>query len=474
MKQISFRYRTVFIGVIILWLFPAMLLGQVKKGFTLEYTVSGIKDSMAWLCEIYGPQVIPVDSVRIVDEKVVFYSDTMPPQGMYKVVFNDTLFTDIIITEHHIKMYSDAKNILQKMQVLESEENRIMFDYWKFYMAILDTIYAIQEEGRALYAASGGKTSPELDALQLRKQQLEMQVLNYAAGLRQNYPRLFASTIIWSMQKPDYYLHLAYGGSPYTSEEAFYRQRFFDRLDFSDERLLRTKVIFTMVNDYVQTFAKPPSTKSYIRVTDTILQLARKNPKVYQYIVELFVKNFEASVWQNVFIYLVEHHYLKSELTPPYMKEAYAMRIKAMQNLEVGKSIPGICGVTTEGVEHCLHDPDTAMRFTLLFIWSLDCEECEEKLPGLNLIYKQYATKGFRVFSFAFAERKDDLQRAIDEYNLPYDVVSDYQGIMSDVVDRFNISLTPVMLLIDSEYRIVGKPTSIPNLYGMLAGELGQ
>lgn len=436
------------------------------QGYNIDYTLHGIQDTMAWLCQVYGNEVYAIDSAKIINNTASFSGNEKIQHGVYKIVFNDSLFTDIIYTGETVALESRLPDIIGNMRVYQSEENRLLFEYWQYYFQIQDSLDAIITRGRELFYASQGKPSPELDKLEQQADRFEKQKIDYIIGLMQTYPDKFAPKLIWSFQKPDYRFYLIHGGRPYPSEKEYFQNHFFDRLDFSDSRMLYTEVLFVMINDYMRTFAQPPSSNIYITLTDHILSKAKANPEVYQYCIELFISNFEIGVWEKVFIHLVENHYLNSPLGNQALKNVYRQRIQAIKNTSVGEKVPNVCGTTPSGVQKCLLN-ELGTRTILLF-WSRGCDHCEDILPGLVKISEEYKDKGLKIFSFTLAEDRDSLQASMDKFGITWLNVSDFQGLVSGVVDEFNISVTPVMYLLDQNGIITDKPTSIPVLYANL------
>ena len=440
--------------------------GQSSLKYDITYVLHGTRDTMAWLCQVYGGEVVAVDSCYLKGDTAIFKGETPLQHGVYKIVFNDTLFTDIIFTGEVVVLESYTPYIIDRMQVIRSEENRVLFNYWRYYFRVQDTLDDVIARGRKIYYANQGKPSRELDLLEQRSDSLEKRKFDYVLKLRQDYPGMLAPKLIWAFQKPDYRFFLLHGGEPYPSEEAYYRAHFFDRLDFGDPRMLYTEVLQVMINDYMRTFGKNPSTETYVSLTEDILQKAKANPVVYQYCIDLFIKNFEVGVWEQVFIHLVENHYLKSPIENPTLQKVYRQRVEAIRNTTIGNLVPDVCGMTPAGKKACLKQ-ELGTR-TLLVFWSPGCDHCEAILPDLVKINQQYKEKGLKVFGFAFADTQDTLQHAIRQFELDFINVSDYKGLVSNVIDQFNVTVTPVMLLLDEKGIITDKPLNIPTLYANL------
>jgi len=446
---------------------PAAAQFQVQTpGYHIEYTLHGVHDTMAWLCEVRGKEVHAIDSSSVHHGAVVFTGDDSLPHGVYKIVFNDTLFTDIVFTGEHIRLESRLPDIVGNMVVHGSVENALLFGYWQYFFRIQDTLDDVIRRGRELYYQTQGRPSRALDALQARADELEQVKHRYILEMKRLHPDRFAPRLIWSFQQPDYRMHLLNGGRPYSNEKEYYKHHFFDRLDFSDPRMIHSEVLYVMINDYLRTFSLPASSENYVELTGVILEKARAHPVVYQYCLDLLVSNFSASIWEPVFLYLVEEHYLTAPLANSSLKASYARKAEAIRRTSIGSRIPEICGQTPDGKRHCLYG-NLGTR-TLVMIWSLGCDHCESMLPGIQNISNEYAEKGLRVFSFTLAENKDSLAAAMDEHGIGWINVSDYKGFLSGVIDEFNVTVTPLIFLVDEKGIITDKPTNIPVIYANL------
>jgi len=449
--------------IVLISLIPKPVMAQ---GYHIEYTLHGVKDTMAWLCEVKGKEVYAIDSCMIEGAKTLFAGVEPIPHGVYKIVFNDTLFTDIIYAGELVRLESRLPDIIRNMKVYESTENQLLFGYWNFFFAIRDTLDEVIRQGRELYYASQGKPSKALDRLQEHADRLEQQKLDYVINLKAKYPDQFAPKLVWAFQPPDYRQYLVNDGKPYASEKEFYENHFFDRLDFSDPRMIYTEVLFVTVNDYLKTFGQPATSENYISLIGNVLKRAKAHPEVYQYCIELFLSNFEISIWEPVFLYLIEDHYLKSPISNPHLREVYRKRAQAIRSTSIGTRIPEICGTSPDGKRHCLHK--SLGTRTVVFFWSLGCDHCEAMIPGLISLSKEYAEKGLKVFAFTLADDRDSLARTLKHYGIDWINISDYQGLVSPVIDQFNISITPVLYLLDGEGVITDKPKTLPVLYSNL------
>jgi thiol-disulfide isomerase/thioredoxin len=453
--------------VLILFLWTnTFVYGLSDGGYRIGYTLHGVQDTMAWLCEVRGSEVVAIDSAEVIQGRVFFAGEATLPHGVYKIVFNDTLFTDIIVTEPEILLESSLPAIIANMRVHTSTENVLLFGYWQYFFKLQDTLDEVVARGRELYYASGGKPSRALDALQARADALEHARIIYIQQMKEDYPDHFAPKLVWSFQQPDYRYYLMHGGKPYPSEQEYYKMHFFDRLDFGDSRMVHTEVLFVMINDYLRTFAQPPGNDVYIELIDHVLTHAKANDVVYQYCIELFLQAFDQSPWVPVYLHLIEGHYLSAPLSNKSLRQAYRRKAEAIRNTSIGSKIPQVCGTTPSGTPHCLLDE--LGTTTVFMIWSLGCEHCESMLPGLGNISREYTEKGLRVFSFTLAEGRDSLAHAMEDFDITWVNVSDYQGFVSEVVEAFNISVTPVIFLLDSAGRITDKPKSIAELYANL------
>jgi len=444
-----------------------------QEGLNVEYKLNGFKGNIGYLASIYGSNNVTIDTAIGINNTFIFSLDKMLEPGMYQIYFNDNLYTDIIINNENVKIETSVNNIIGDMKVHKSDENRVLFDYWKFVLMIKDSIRELSVKGNKLLKKSGGKKTAELDELQNKVDKLNNRIVEYSNALIEENPESFVAVILKAYQLPDYNNYLKQPeAKPYSNLKDFYEVHFFDNMDFSDSRLLRTEIIYIAINDYMKNYTKDVSTEKYIKVIDLILSKASVNEDVYQYAINLFVSNFGYSIWEKVYVHIIENHLLKNSNTDSTVAAFHRERINALENINIGSPAPKLLlkDVNQKDVDFY----SIKGKAKLLFYWGTGCENCERMLPDLKDIYKKYNKMGFEIIAIAITSDEDEWKHKIKKHNAKWIDLSDLKGAESEIILKYNVWLTPSLFLLDKNNKIVSRSNDMIEIQAKLVELLSQ
>jgi peroxiredoxin len=116
---------------------------------------------------------------------------------------------------------------------------------------------------------------------------------------------------------------------------------------------------------------------------------------------------------------------------------------------------------------------DLRGKVVLLDFWASWCPPCRMSNPGLTKLYKEFAEKGFEIFSVSLDSKKEPWERAIEKDNLIWKYhVSDLQGWENDVAIMYGVDIIPATFLIDKNGVIIGVDLSKRKLRKRIAANL--
>ena len=430
------------------------------------YRLENYSGSRAILYAMRGNQTIALDTARVQLNAFVFSNIERYPAGMYRISFDDSLYTEVILNNEDVVLEADAGNVLYTMKVKKSEENKILFDYWIYAMQVRDSIVNVGYQREKL-KNSGQSTNRQLQAFDDKIEELNDHLYEYIEDKAAKNPDLFAPVVLRSYLIPSYQRFLKdKENQPYPSERLFYLYHFFDNIDFSDARLLNTRIIFTAISDYMSTFAKPAKTAVYTDIIDRVMNLSKSNEAVYQYSLNLFISAFENSIWENVFVYLIENYYLKSYVYNPAQGAYYANKVERIKALRLGKKMPNIVLPDTASQEVSLYGVKAKAKMVL--IYSSDCPHCKEVMPDIQEIYDAYHESGFEIYAIAIDDSMALWRNEIRTENYRWISVSDLKGLQSPVLDLYNVWMTPTMFMLDENNIIVNKPRGMEDIHATI------
>lgn len=438
----------------------------------ISIKIDAYEGKQSILYSVKGSRYFAIDTV-VVTNGVILHKLTQPLlKGGYTVYVNDTLTLDIISDNKGIEMSTKLPEVIGNMKVIKSEENKVYYDYLKYYYKINDSIEQYRSDADMIKAINGGSDTPQSEELRKKAENFKASIRNYTLLLIENYPDLFVSKILKGGLMPDYMEYIKKPGAvKYNNIRSFYAEHFFDNIDFEDANLLRTRVIYTAVGDYITNFADPPSENAYIKAIDFILNKSTVNTEVYEYILELLLTTFGSSPWEGVYVHLVENYLLKDGcgLNIDNQVDLQA-RAEAMQKLLPGNNVPEINLSDTNGKTISVYDVNAS--YTVLFFWNTACEHCERAVPKLKELYEKYHTKGFEIYAIAITPSADVWKQMIIQQNSPWINVSDIKGRESPLMTQFNLWSTPSFFILNKDKQILERPFNVESIDNFLLNTL--
>ncbi len=129
--------------------------------------------------------------------------------------------------------------------------------------------------------------------------------------------------------------------------------------------------------------------------------------------------------------------------------------IERKRRTQLGAEIPVLEVLSETGKK--LSSNDIQRKYTVIWFWDPDCEDCQIETPQLHEFYLENAdTYDFEVFAVSITEDVDFWKEKMNEWNLTW-LNSCYGlgGYNYDFVDYLSLIATPVSFLLDENHRIV-------------------
>jgi peroxiredoxin len=449
----------------ICFLFALLLLFSVKaqQEYSLDFCVEGLSDNHTIYLGIHrGPKIFPVDSAKTKDTKLQLLLNEKDKAGMYRLIINDSSYFDFLFNYEHIEIHARHSLALEDIKVLQSKENTLLYTY--FEAAIFEEkIENFMLQGQELYESD---PKGNLEAMLSIKDSIfyyENKKREYAEHLVLENPNTLASSYIQAQIIPEYTQEYALR---YDDEYDFLELHFFDNINFKEAALVNTNVLFYAIQDYLTSFVAPATTTNYNKAVDKILALSSATDETYNYTLELLMTTFEKSIWEDVYIHIVEDYYFLGSCSEGTDSLDIKDKIAAMKSLKIGSQAPAISIADTNNVMHSLYNVE-AKAIVVLF-WGSWCEHCEEDIPKLKSLHKRYKDKGLEIYAVGVEESKENWKTAMIEQDLPWLNLSDISSFHGDACAKYHVWQTPTYFVLDQEKNIYGRPMSTGQLEGML------
>ena len=443
-----------------------------EKGHHIEVKVTGLQDTTSMLAYHFGNRQYIQDTVRIDHEgRFRFQGDERLDPGMYMIVLPDQKYFEIIVDHNqHFRVETELDNFVNTMKFENSPDNETFYNYMRL----------IGRENEVIGPARAELQDPTTTA----ERQAELRNLLSEADNRvksiqdeiieQFSDGLFGRILLAQKEPPMPEAPLKEDGTPDNDYMyQVYKRNFWQNIDFSDDRLLRTPVFHAKLNQYfTRVLMQIPD--SIIAEADHLVEKARAHPEMFKYVVFFVTNTFERSQIMGmdaVFVHMVENYYMSGEAdwVTPEQLERISERAMALKPLLIGNIAPEITMFTPDRAPLSLHEVDA--RFTVLYFWDSECSHCKRQTPLMKEFYERLNSKGVEIFA---ANTEADRNKWLDYVkmnSLEWIQVNDPSN-SSGFRDKYDIWATPLIFLLDEDKRIIAKRITVEQAEEIINREL--
>lgn len=455
--------------IVPLFLLLTSFTGFAQDGYEIKVTFKPFKNKYIYLGHYYGKQLPIVDSVMLNDKsEAVFKGRKKLGGGIYLIGYPDkTGFFEILLDkQQRFSIIADTANLLHTLEFQNSLDNILFNDYQKFMQVKGKEIdNAIKQRGRT-------------DGEERVKWSLMIEVNNdaikqYRADVLQKNPNSMLSFLLTAMREPEVPPAEKLFGGKYDSVYAywFYKDHFWDGVNFFDERLARTPFFESKLDKYFEqvVYQHPDSIK---REIDWMMSYASINEEMQKFLLLKFINRYlnQKYMWEDaVFVHLFEKYL--SQKTYPWMTDkgrktitdrAYSLMANIFGNPASDIDLPD-----SSGKHIALYSIEAP--YVVVFIWDPTCSHCKEVAPKLDSLYQsKWKAMGLKIYAMAKETdgNKKDWLKFIKDHNVNdwihvyYSKADDKTRIDAGIPSYsqlYDVLTFPTLYLLDKEKRIIAK-----------------
>ncbi|PCJ83515.1 MAG: DUF5106 domain-containing protein [Flavobacteriales bacterium] len=484
------RYVRLLLAVI---LFASTSIAQ-EKGYSIKVKIEGVKDTVCYLAGYYGPKQYYKDTADVdAQGNMIFAGDDSLPGGIYSVVLPDKkTYFEFIVTEQFFTLETikgDQPTMTKNMKISGSKENASFYEYLGF-------IGGMQQKAGPWRKAVSDSLATDEKKKEAREKlnEIDKQVKEYKKKFMEEHSDLFVSKIFKTSEEPDVpgkadWPILPNGRKDSTFPRRYYVGHFWDGVDFSDERLIRTPVMHNKIEKFIKkvTVQHPDS---ICKAAFYLADKARANKEIFKYVVHYVTNTYEKSKIMGmdaVFVCMAEKYYLTGDAywIDSTRMEKIKERARKLGNTLIGYKTPNvILQDTSETKWHNLYDVNA--KYTVLYFWDSGCGHCKKETPKLKKLYDEMKGKNVEVFAVGTEFKNEEWKKYIREKELNWINISDNPEINKNAAkylhlttleslnfrDTYDLYSTPKVFLLDEDKKIVAKQLSVEQLGEMLGNLL--
>ncbi|RMG65806.1 MAG: DUF5106 domain-containing protein [Bacteroidetes bacterium] len=433
-----------------------------QKGYDIQVEIDGFEAKEAYLAYYLGDKQYIKDTTAVEDGRFTFKGDEPLEGGIYLVVMppDNRYFEIIVNTDQHFSLRTDTADLVAHMKIKGSEENSVFYDDLIFLAEKRRESQQLQAQGEAGKAALAA---------------LNEEVKTYRKSFMDRYPDFLYTKILRTMEDPE--VPEAPPGADSLFAFHYYRDHYFDQVDFADDRLLRTPVLYNKVNTYLErlTYRHPDSINLAL---DLIISKAEANEEVFQFFVVHYLNKYANSKimgFDGIYVHLVEQYYMsgKAWWADSATVAKMAERALALSPTLVGRQAPDFRVTDVNGQPQSPHG--IAAEYLILYFWDYDCGHCKKITPALTEAFLQYADYPVKLMAVSINGDEATWRERSKEYGLdaPHIVNCQDHTRRSGFDKMYDIRSTPRILLLDKQKTILAKQISVDQLEDILNRELG-
>lgn len=445
-------------------------LTATDPGYEIKITVKNFTADKAYLAHHFGSSNQLKDSAVAANGSFTFAGKEHLPEGLYMVILppKNTFFEIIVDKDQFFELETDTASYVEHMKASGSVENEVMYGDIGF---LADQRKKVEGLRTQLQAAAGNEAKTKEVEAQIR--QVDTLVMNHRQKLFTENPELFFTKFLLSMENPQ--VPPAPEGADENYSFYYYRKHFFDKVDFSDGRLLRSPSLWNRVNQYMDKLTvKHPD--SIIQSIDYILGLARHNDDNFEYLVAKLLNTWgvESKLMgmDAVYVHMVERYYLSGDAwwADSALLNKMIERATALSPNLIGRPAPNFAAFDLNGNPLPLYDVDA--KLTILYFWDYDCGHCKTITPKLSKIYPKYLNKGVKVYAVSINGDVEVWKKKLAEYGLGQAInVQDHRR-QTGFDGMYDVLSTPRIFILDKDKIIRYKQIAVEQVEEILDREL--
>lgn len=426
--------------------------GGPGDGYRIQVSLKGFSQGQLYLGNYYGHQTYVIDSAAIAsDGRAVFRGDQPLEGGIYFVLLpgKKRYFEILIDSAQHFSVRADTTGGFRDLRFTASEDNRLFADYNAFLR---------NEQARA----EGGGSDSALHV------QLAEEVRRYRQGFMKEHPGTLLTLIFRAMEDPG--IPAAIRGDSLRAYR-YYRDHYWDHIDFGDNRILRTPVLETRLDRYFSQLV-PPVPDSVNRAADAMLEKAAGNRELFKYMLWWLTYHYETSPYMGmdaVFVHLVEKYYMTGQaywLTKEQTQKIIARASQLAPNL-IGNAAPDLALRTPDSAVVTLSGVEA--KYTVLIFWDPTCGHCQVVVPRLDSAYRRHwKQEGVRVVGVLAGGTKQQWTDYIRDHHLTDWINAWDPAGQTNYRRLYDVYMTPVIYLLDAHKKILAKKLDVEQLDGFL------
>ena len=377
------------------------------------------------------------------------------PGLMYLMLPDGNNFQVLVDLDQTFSMKTKADNLIGAMEVQGSLDNELLYQTFRFE----DSQRQAFAQNAARMKANPVGTPGHLEAKAEQDKLLDERIA-YLNKIFQEHPNSLFTKFKKAGQNPDVRDAFRADGTMDTLRYGYlYRTRFWNDVDFNDERLLYTPVINNKLKRYINELT-PQNPDSIVQASIYLVDQTIGKPEFFKYFANWIVLNYDPKTStlmdpQAVFVNMIERYFTYERAFWSDSVEVFGLQQRAyeMSASLVGKKGPDVQAPDPSGKIRSIYEMKAP--YIIVFMWNPDCEHCAEQTPKLVQNYTNWKNQGIDVFGIAVNTEDAKWKSTIQKYGMPW--VNVFDPTNKAIYAKYYVDNTPEIYVLNPDRKIIAK-----------------
>lgn len=479
-----------------------VFIATISSAQKLKFKIENHPDTTVHLIRYFGKGLYYADTAEI-KKGIVEFDGSKQKHGILALFMKDQKMLEFIYNGEDTYIEAKYPNLMGTSVVKKSEENKIFHEYVKF-MA--------DQKGKANASIEQRKNyeeeSEKYKALTRLINEATKAVEDKQQSIVDEHSDMLVGKIVWmsmDIEIPEAPKDNEGNVIDSTWSFKYFRQHYFDHIDFNDDRLVRTPIFHSKLESYFGKKMMAQHCDSVIHYAFKLCDQLPEGSDTYQYTVSWITSNYEKSKIMNmdkVFVRMADRYYCpkdeegnaKAFWLDDDTYEKICDKADKNRRLVYGEVPPNIILRDTTDVNW--HDFYSLSKdYIVLYFWDPNCGHCKKITPKLGKLYtEKFKDRNIEIFAVgkAVGEEFQKWKDFIRKNKLEFINVGVTEKMFNDAMDKSNgqeklrellrhttlesinyqqtydVYSTPRVFILDKEKKIIAKSLTVSQLEDLL------
>lgn len=452
-----------------------------QQPLDMKVHVAGLKSGQCLLGYHYGDKNAIVDTAQIdANGNMEFRADTALPGGIYFVILPSKKYFEVILTDvQKFSVETDTIDFIRSMKITGSNENKYFYEYLNYLTDQQKKVEPIQNQLKHT------KNKDSIAMLQKKSAAIDSTVKAYKrAYYKTKHPETFMAEVLKAMDEPDQVPYSRFPKKANGTIDSSYnywnfRNHYWDGMDFTDDRLIRTPMYANKMKFFMERLT-PPHPDSIMAAADWLIEKTRPSKELFKYTVANLTVNYETSKvmgYDAIFVHLVDTYYKTNQVwwISEDQKTKIINRANQLSFTLLGKTAVNIMMKDTSGKIQILNE--VKAQYTIIVFWEPTCSHCKKEIPLLKAYYDSLRAAGVSIEVYAIRSDLDSVNwiKFIRDNHLTWiNVASKDPQELATAKYYYDVYSTPTLYVTDDKKTIIAKRLDIDGLRNVLGRRIAQ